>query len=80
MYRFPGCKPKQIVHGIFGDPYARVIKLVRREKKQFVGYAARFIEPIVIVKSDWSAIFPAGALGFISNWKFGASYVAGAAQ
>jgi len=80
LYQFPGCKPKRTVHGVFGDPHARVIKLVRQGKKLFVGYAARFIEPIVLAKSDWSAIFPAEAPGFISNWKSGASCAEGVAQ
>lgn len=79
LYHFPGCKPKGAVHGVFGDPRARVIKLVRQGKKLLVGYVARFIEPIVLAKSDWSAIFPAGAPEFILNWKSGASCAAGAA-
>lgn len=33
-YRFPGFAPRAEVHGIFGDPRARVIPLVRRSKKQ----------------------------------------------
>jgi len=80
LYQFPGCKPKKTVHGVFGDPHARVIKLVRQGKKLFVGYAARSIEPIVLVRSDWSAIFPAEAPGYISNWKSDASGAEGAAR
>jgi hypothetical protein len=80
LYHFPGCKPKTTVHGVFGAPHARVIKLVRRGKKLLAGYVVRFIEPTVPAKSDWSAIFPAGAPGFISNWKFGTSSVEGAAR
>ena len=33
-YRFPGFYPKPDVQGIFGDPKARVVTLVRRQKKQ----------------------------------------------
>lgn len=80
LYRFPGCKPKSTVHGIFGDPHARIIKLERLEKKLFAGYAERFIEPFVLAKSDWSEISPAEAQGFISNWKSGVSYAGGAAR
>jgi hypothetical protein len=80
LYHFPGCKPKKTVSGVFGDPHARVITLVRRGKKLLAGYAVQFIEPAVLAKSDWSAIFPAGAPGFISNWKSGTSSVAGAAR
>jgi hypothetical protein len=80
LFHFPGCKPKRTVHGVFGDPNARVIKLVRQGKKLFVGYAAQFIGPFVLARSDWSAISPAVVPGFISNWKFGASCVGGVAQ
>jgi hypothetical protein len=79
LYYFPGCKPKKTVHGVFGDPNARVIKLVRQGKKLLVGYAGRFIEPIALAKFDWSAIFPLVAPGFILNWKSGASCAGGAA-
>jgi len=67
------------VHGVFGDPHARVIKLVRQGKKPFAGYVARSIEPIVLAKYAWSEISPAEAPGFISNWKSGASCAEGAA-
>jgi hypothetical protein len=80
LYQFPGCKPKSTVHGVFGDPQARVIKLVRQGKKLPVGYVARSIEPIVLAKSDWFAISPAEAPGSIWNWKSGASCVGGADQ
>jgi hypothetical protein len=33
-YRFPGFTPKAEVHGIFGDPWARMVPLRRRRKKQ----------------------------------------------
>ena len=74
----PRLWPKKTVRGIFGDPHAGVIPLVRRGKKLLAGYAVRFIEPTVLAKSGWSAIFPAGAAGFTSNWKSGASCVADA--
>jgi hypothetical protein len=80
LYCFPGCKPKSIVHGVFGDSHARVIKLVRRGKKQPVGYAALLTGRIVRGKSAWYGISPAVAPEFISNWKFGTSSVEGAAK
>jgi hypothetical protein len=67
------------MHGIFGDPHAQVIKLVRQGKKLLAGYAAQLVEPIVLAKSDWFAISPAEATGFISNWKSGVSFAGGAA-
>jgi len=39
-YHFPGFRPRATVHGIFGDPKARVVHLERRGKKQFAGAAA----------------------------------------
>ena len=80
LYHFPGCKPKKTVRGVFGDPHARVIKLVRRGKKLLVGYAAPFTERIVRGRPGWYGTFPAVAPGFISNWKFGTSSVEGAAR
>jgi hypothetical protein len=32
-YRFPGFRPLPVVVGIFGNPAARVVTLVRRSKK-----------------------------------------------
>ena len=39
-YRFPGFRPQEVVKGVFGDPRARVITLVRRSKKRPVASAA----------------------------------------
>jgi hypothetical protein len=35
-YRFPGFRPVDDLRGVFGDPYARVVTLVRRSKKRRV--------------------------------------------
>jgi hypothetical protein len=80
LYHFPGCKPKKTVHGIFGDPHARVIKLVRQGKKLHAGYAAQCIGPFVIERPVRSAISPAEVPEFTSNWIFGVSSVGGAAR
>ena len=32
-YAFPGFRPHDIVRGVFGDPKARVLTLIRRSKK-----------------------------------------------
>lgn len=39
-YRFPGFRPQATVKGVFGDPKARVVTLVRRGKKQSAGAVA----------------------------------------
>src|SRR6516164_6196271 len=31
-FRFPGFRPEATVRGIFGDPKARILRLLRREK------------------------------------------------
>jgi hypothetical protein len=31
-YRFPGCRPRARIKGVFGDPRARVVTLVRTQK------------------------------------------------
>ena len=41
-YRLPGFCPREPVRGIFGDPQARVVKLVRRSKKPLVAAAGEF--------------------------------------
>ena len=33
-YRFPGFRPQATVKGVFGDPKARIVTLVRRGKKR----------------------------------------------
>ena len=38
-YRFPGFRPVDDLRGVFGDPYARVVMLVRRSKKRRAGRA-----------------------------------------
>ena len=38
-YRFPGFRPVDDLRGVFGDPLARVIVLVRRSKKRRAGRA-----------------------------------------
>ena len=38
-YRFPGFRPFDNLRGVFGDPYARVIVLIRRSKKRGAGRA-----------------------------------------
>ena len=42
-YAFPGFRPQPTVRGVFGDPKARVITLVRRSKKRSAAAAVEFI-------------------------------------
>lgn len=41
LFRFPGFRPYATARGVFGDPKARVVRLVRRGKKPAVGSAVR---------------------------------------
>ena len=50
-YSFAGFRPKRRVKGIFGDSYARVIELVRRQKKLNVGNVAKAIEASIAERS-----------------------------
>jgi hypothetical protein len=50
VYRYPGFIPAAIVHGLFGDPRALVIKLRRRGKKRFAGYVDEFTAAIMTIR------------------------------
>ena len=65
-YRFIGFRPLEQLEGVFGDPKARVITLVRRSKKQTVvrvvactGTTALAGEcgifPVAVAESIWSS-------------------------
>ena len=79
-YRFPGFTPQRTVIGIFGDSYARVIRLTRRGKKQFVASVARFIGPSMIIRSSGSVIFPLAMPASIWNYRYDESSAGGAAK
>jgi hypothetical protein len=69
VYRFPGFSPEHTISGIFGDPRARVMGLIRRGKKRFVGPAAASIIPTTIGKPAGFATCPAERCGFIWKWR-----------
>ena len=73
LYRFPGCRPKRTIHGLFGDSHARVVTLVRQGKKLYVALAVRLVVHLMTARHDLSATSPAAAREYISNWIFGAS-------
>jgi hypothetical protein len=79
-YRFPGFTPQRTVVGIFGDSYARVIRLTRRGKKQFVASAARFIGPFMIIRSSESVIFLMAMPASIWNYRYEESSARGAVK
>lgn len=79
-YRFPSFKPKQTVSGIFGDPYARVVRLIRLGKKLSVVSAGDRIGHFTIERSNESGTFPAAIPAYTWNWKYDASSVRGAGK
>jgi hypothetical protein len=77
FYAFPGFTPATHIHGLFGDPYAVVIPLHRRRKKQLAEYAAQSITPSTISPHAISAISTAVDDASISRFSSVASPVAG---
>lgn len=65
-YRFPRFHPLPNIRGVFGDPFARIITLIRREKKRHAASVAVFTRDITTGRQDVSETFP--AVAFASTW------------
>ncbi len=66
IYSFPGFRAQaKFKKGILGDPKARVVELVRRQKKRFVQPAKNLPEVIMINAPTGSEISPVETCGFI---------------
>lgn len=59
LYSYHGFRARSKLSGVYGDPYARVIKLERRQKKQFVQVVIQHQKHITIKKINKHEIFPA---------------------
>jgi hypothetical protein len=70
-YTFPNFRPLQTIQGLFGDPEARLIRLVRRGKKLSVESAERFTGVGTIDATIGFAIFPMERCAFISSSRYG---------
>jgi hypothetical protein len=68
-YRFPGFSPAHTLLGIFGDPRARVICLLRKGKKLFAVLVAFFIVPSTTGRPAGFGICPVRTSGFTWKWK-----------
>jgi hypothetical protein len=79
LYRFPGFTPLATLHGIFGDSWAVVLTLQRREKKRAAAAAGKLRQPFTINDHAEYAISPAATGAFTSTSSFAASSVPGAA-
>ena len=69
-YNFPGFRAERKVVGVFGDPYAVVLRLRRRGKKRFAGPADVCTGHFTIARFVGCGIFPAGIGAFGWSWKF----------
>jgi hypothetical protein len=78
LYRFPGFTPLATLHGIFGDSWAVVLTLQRREKKRSVAVAGKRRRPFTINDHAEYAIFPAATGASISTSSFAAFSAPGA--
>jgi hypothetical protein len=78
-YTFPGFNPLAYVQGIFGDPQARLITLVRRTKKQSAARVAQCIGLGTTADNGASGICRAEIIESIWTWRYGGFSVAAAA-
>src|SRR6266849_147439 len=71
-YAFPGFRPHTTVRGVFGDPKARVIVLVRRSKKRSAAAAVACTRAGTIGAYGGFAIFPVATRASTWRSRFGA--------
>ena len=79
-YTFPGFRPRATVQGLFGDPHARLVTLVRRGRERSAAHVARFTGAGTTVHGDGFGICPAVRTGFTWTWKCGGSIAVGAGR
>jgi hypothetical protein len=72
-YRFPGCRPDPVVRGVFGDPKARVIRLIRRSKKRSAVVVGERNRDGTTGECGVFAIWAVGRCGSTWRWKSGGS-------
>ena len=68
-YRFPGFRTLQTVQGVFGDPHARLIRLVRRGKKRPVESVGRCTGGGTTAGCGGHEICPVGTIASTWNWR-----------
>lgn len=78
-YRFAGFRPLAMVKGIFGDPQARLVSLIRRGKKQSAVVAVRRRRAGTTAAIDEFGICPVVVIAFTWRWKFAGWTAAGVA-
>ena len=75
VYAFPGFRPQSALKGIFGDNKARIITLVRLQKKLCADVAVRLIRASMTVRLEESGIYPAVISESTWKWKYDGSTV-----
>jgi hypothetical protein len=79
-YRFPSFRPVDDLRGVFGDPYARVVMLVRRSKKRRAGRADGSDPAGTIEGSGAFEILGPAICGYIWSSRYGVSDAVSAAR
>lgn len=79
-YRFPGFRPRSDVHGVFGDPKARVIRLERKQKKRSVDVVGKYTEAITTRRFGGYEICHVGMHGYTWRRKSDGCYARGAGK
>jgi hypothetical protein len=79
-YTFPGFRPLPRVQGLFGEPGARLVTLVRREKKRSAVPVARRIAAGTTAGDGGYGICPARITAFTSTWRCVGSTAGGVAR
>ena len=79
-YLFPGFRPLQRVHGLFGEPGARLVTQVRREKKRSTEPMAQCIAVATTAGAVGCRICPAPVSAFASIRRYVGSTAGGAGQ
>jgi hypothetical protein len=79
-YRFPGFRPVDDLRGVFGDPYARVVTLVRRSKKRRVARVDDSNPAGTIEGSGVFEILGPAMCGYIWSSRYGVSDAVSAAR
>lgn len=70
-YWFPGFRPKAVIKGKFGDNKARIIYLIRHQKKLNAAVAEQCIGASMIARPKLSEIYPVATQEFICQRKCG---------
>ena len=79
-YAFSGFRPLRSLIGLFGDRYARIVVLKRREKKPSAESVVRSTGPAMTSEGEESGTCPVAPSASIWNWSCVASGAGTAAR